>query len=62
VGRRDQLGEKKLAAAKVGLIESPLRGSTARFICNPIVDDVEADPDPEEAYYRKIALPPSVLQ
>jgi hypothetical protein len=26
------------------LSESPLGGSTARFICNPIVDDIEANP------------------
>src|SRR5262249_38436134 len=25
------------------LTESPVRGSTTRFICNPIVDDIEAD-------------------
>jgi hypothetical protein len=28
------------------LSESPVRGSTARFITNPIVDDAEADPTP----------------
>jgi hypothetical protein len=32
------------------LTESPLPGSATRFICNPIVDDIEADPDPEEQY------------
>jgi hypothetical protein len=32
------------------LTESPLRGSTARFICNPIVGDVEADPDAKKEY------------
>jgi hypothetical protein len=32
------------------LTESPIRGSTARFICNPIVDDIEAAPDPKEEY------------
>jgi hypothetical protein len=34
----------------VVLTESLLRGSTARFVCNPIVDDVEADPDAKEEY------------
>src|SRR6516164_4089760 len=34
----------------VVLTESPLGGSTARFICDPIVDDVEADPDAKEEY------------
>src|SRR6516225_6898014 len=32
------------------LTESPLRGSTTRFICNPIVGDVEADPDAKEEH------------
>jgi Sigma-70 region 2 len=36
--------------------ESLLRDSTARFICNPIVDDAEAGPDPKEEYQ-----PPSCL-
>jgi len=38
------------------LTESPLKDSTARFICNPIVDDAEAGPDPKEEYQ-----PPSCL-
>jgi hypothetical protein len=38
------------------LTESPLRGSTARYICNPIVNDVEASPDPKEE-----CQPPSCL-
>ena len=33
------------------LTENALRGSTTRFICNPIVDDIEADPDPDEQYH-----------
>jgi hypothetical protein len=28
------------------LTESPVKGSTARFIANPIIDDIEADPKP----------------
>jgi hypothetical protein len=36
--------------------ETPLRGSTARYICNPIIDDIEAPPDPDEQY-----VPPSCL-
>jgi hypothetical protein len=38
------------------LTESPLRGTTARYICNPIVDDIEAPLDPDEQY-----APPSCL-
>jgi hypothetical protein len=29
------------------LSESPIRGSTARYICNPIIDDIEANPNEE---------------
>jgi hypothetical protein len=32
------------------LTESPLRGSTARYICNPIVDDIEASRNLNEEY------------
>jgi hypothetical protein len=35
------------------LTESPVRGSTARFISNPIVDDIEADPDPKGRARRR---------
>jgi hypothetical protein len=38
------------------LTESPARGSTARYICNPIIDDIEALPDAKEEYQ-----PPSCL-
>jgi hypothetical protein len=38
------------------LTESPLRRTTARYICNPIVDDIEAPLDPDEQY-----APPSCL-
>src|ERR1041385_3828401 len=37
------------------LTESPLRGSTTRYVANPILDDIEA-PDPREEYQ-----PPSCL-
>jgi len=37
------------------LTESPLRGSTTRYVANPILDDIEA-PDPQEEYQ-----PPSCL-
>jgi hypothetical protein len=35
------------------LFESPVRGSTAQYICNPIVDDIEADPEPKGRARRK---------
>ncbi len=47
---------EKLDIKYGALTESPLRGSTARFICNPIVNDITADPDPNEQY-----VPPSCL-
>jgi hypothetical protein len=36
------------------LSESPLPGSTARFICNPIVDDIEADEPKGRARQRRV--------
>ena len=35
------------------ITENPLRGSTARYICNPIVDDIEAPPDPKGRARRR---------
>jgi hypothetical protein len=35
------------------LTESPVRGSTSRFIANPIVDDIAADPEPKGRTRRK---------
>ena len=36
------------------LTESPVKGSTARFIANPIVDDIEADPPKGRARRQRI--------
>jgi hypothetical protein len=33
-----------------GFTECPIRGSAYRYVGNPIVDDIEADPDAEEVY------------
>jgi hypothetical protein len=46
------------------LTESPVRGSTARYICNPIVDDIgSVDPDgPADPIHPKIEyVPPTCL-
>src|SRR5215469_5214743 len=45
------------------LTESPLPGSTSRYICNPIVDDIDAAPNPKEEYQPpscKVVGDPSV--